>query len=73
MAQVPHGRHGVVLVECYKEAAKPEGLISGLPNEFVTKIHTCQVSSSIWKLEGKLVILACDKCELVVTSSITNS
>ncbi|KAK7851368.1 hypothetical protein CFP56_042273 [Quercus suber] len=28
VAQVPHGRYGVVLVECYKEAAKPEGLIS---------------------------------------------
>ena len=34
MAQVPHGRHGVVLVECYREAAKPEGIISGLPNEY---------------------------------------
>lgn len=34
VAQVPHGRHGVVLVECYKEAAKPEGLISGLANEY---------------------------------------
>ena len=34
MAQVPHGRHGVVLVECYREAAKPEGIISGMPNEY---------------------------------------